>query len=142
MTLLCCPQVFADSIMDRMRTRDFSPIDYMGYVLTMWYNGFFNYPFVVRVSIFMILICCISMVLFTISISVNKHFEGRRNRIYNRYYKRFYDIFCEITLSKDKLTRNEIDERIGLTTRDIARRKKPKYMFALCMLLVQVKSDY
>ena len=52
-TLLCCPQVFADSIMDRMRTRDFSPIDYMGYVLTMWYNGFFNYPFVVRVSIFM-----------------------------------------------------------------------------------------
>lgn len=128
--------------MDRMRTRDFSPIDYMGYVLTMWYNGFFNYPFVVRVSIFMILICCISMVFFTISISVNKHFEGRRNRIYNRYYKRFYDIFCEITLNKDKLTRNEIDERIGLTTRDIARRKKPKYMFALCMLLVQVKSDY
>lgn len=126
MTLLCCPQVFTDSIMDRMRTRDFSPIDYMGYVLTMWYNGFFNYPFVVRVSIFMILICCISMVFFTISISVNKHFEGRRNRIYNRYYKRFYDIFCEITLNKDKLTRNEIDERIGLTTRDIARRKKPK----------------
>lgn len=29
MTLLCCPQVFTDSIMDRMRTRDFSPIDYM-----------------------------------------------------------------------------------------------------------------
>lgn len=50
MTLLCCPQVFADSIMDRMRTRDFSPIDYMGYVLTMWYNGFFNYPFVVASS--------------------------------------------------------------------------------------------
>lgn len=142
MALLCCPQVFADSIMDRMRTRDFSSIDYMGYVLTMWYNGFFNYPFVVRVSIFMILICCISMVFFTISISVNKHFEGRRNRIYNRYYKRFYDIFCEITLNKDKLTRNEIDEHIALTTRDIARRKKPKYMFALCMLLVQVKSDY
>lgn len=131
MTLLCCPQVFADSIMDRMRTRDFSPIDYMGYVLTMWYNGFFNYPFVVRVSIFMILICCISMAFFTIAISVNKHFEGRRNRTYNRYYDRFYDIFCEIVLNKDKLTRNEIDERISLTTRDIARRKKSKYMFGL-----------
>ena len=142
LSYICCQQTFADSIMDRMRTRDFTNADYMGYLLTKWYNGFFEYPFVVKFSFAIVLLCCISITIFSISLYVNKVYEGRRNRKYQRLYNRFYDIFSEIIVSEALIPRKEIEQRINLSTKDLKKRKSATSMFIGCRLLVQIKADY
>ncbi len=142
LALACCPHIVADSIMDRMRTRDFTDADYIGYMLTRWYEGFLEYPFVVKFSVVTILFCILSITAFTLSIYVNKMYEGHRNRVYHRLYHRFYDIFSDIITSQKELTRSDIDERIQLTLKDQKKRKSASSMFIGCRLLVQVKADY
>lgn len=138
----CCQQTLADSIMDRMRTRDFTNSDYIGYLFTKWYNGFFEYPFVVKFSFVIVLLCCISITIFAISLYVNKVYEGKRNRKYNKLDNRFYDIFSDIIVNETPLSHKEIEQRLNLSAKDIKRRKSASRMFIGCRLLVQVKADY
>lgn len=132
----------ADSILDRMRTRQFSNFDYGTYLITMWYNDYFNYPFVIRVSIITILLCCISMTGFMVSVAINKMSEHNRLKEYHNLYKRFYNLFADIMTDKREIPFSEINERLELTPADIKQRKNSKSMFVGCQLLIQVKADH
>lgn len=61
-----CLTVSAESILDRMRTRDIANWQYIDYYLHIFVTQYENYPFVVRTCIVILLVSCISIFCFTI----------------------------------------------------------------------------
>ena len=137
-----CLTVSAESILDRMRTRDIANWQYIDYYLHIFSTQYENYPFVVRTCIVILLVSCISIFCFTILLISQKVKDNRNNWYYNSLYNRYYTKLVDISSAQEDLDYHEVAERLGVTERQRQRLRKGARIFMLGRLLMQVKSEY
>lgn len=70
--LVCSVAIYADNIAERMYTRDLSEWQYLTIFLTWWYDNYFDYPVIVRICIFVILLSSTSVTCIMLLIAYNK----------------------------------------------------------------------
>ncbi len=137
-----CLTVSAESILDRMRTRDIANWQYIDYYLHIFVTQYENYPFVVRTCIVILLVSCISIFCFTILLISQKIKDNRNNWYYNSLYNRYYAKLVEISSARENMDYQEVADRLGIAERQRQRLRKGSRMFVLGRLLMQVKSEY
>lgn len=137
-----CLTISAESILDRMRTRDISNWQYIDYYLHIFSTQYENYPFVVRTCIIILLVSCISILCFTILLIFQKVKDNRNNWYYNSLYNRYYTKVVDILSAQENLDYQDVAKRLGVTEKQRQRLRKGSRMFMLGRLLMQVKSEY
>lgn len=140
--LVCSVAIYADNIAERMYTRDLSEWQYLTIFLTWWYDNYFDYPVIVRICIFVILLSSTSVTCVMLLIAYNKANGYFFQKQYNALHERFYTVLSELFKEKRNLSFQEVQQRLDLKMQDLRKRKRKRYMFALCMLLVNVKNDF
>ncbi len=134
--------VSAESILDRMRTRDIANWQYIDYYLHIFGTQYENYPFVVRTCIVILLVSCVSIFCFTILLISQKVKDNRNNWYYNSLYNRYYAKLVEISSSQERMDYQEVAGKLGVTEKQRQRLRHGSRMFMLGRLLMQVKSEY
>lgn len=137
-----CLIISAESILDRMRTRDISNWQYIDYYLHIFSTQYENYPFVVRTCIIILLVSCISILCFTILLIFQKVKDNRNNWYYNSLYNRYYTKVVDILSAQENLDYQDVAKRLGVTEKLRQRLCKGSRMYVLGRLLMQVKSEY
>lgn len=138
---MCGRQLFADHIRDNMGTYEFSVLDYVGYVFTMWYNGYFNYPFVVQASVIVLMLSCVSIVIIAIFGGRDYKLHVYRRNVYQKLYDHYYATFSDIARSGRKITNLELEGKLSFSEENISKRSRNEVMFQMCRLLVQVRAE-
>lgn len=130
----------ADSIAGRMTGYEFSGFGYIDYYLKIWLNGFVDYPWVVRVSVLILLACMCSVLFLTVRLIVDKIIDIRRRRFRSKLWKKYRDVLCDIFVTKERLDDIDIKNRAGLTESETKKWKGWK-MFEVGNLFIDVKAE-
>ena len=137
---LCFVPLMAETISQRMSHYELSGLQYYSYYLSTWLTEYNNYPFVVKVSVSILLFCACSIVFLTFSLLKDKYTDLKRERFYKKIKKRFYDNVLNVSNDKENLTDEEIIERTGITEDD-KRKWKGWRMLFIGKLFVEIKSN-
>ncbi len=129
----------ADSIAGRMDGYEFSGFQYIEYYLKIWANGFFEYPWVVRVSVLILLACMCSVLFLTVMLVVDKFVDRRLRRYRKKMQDKYYDVLCSVFSEKDTMEDLAIRERAGLTDKDMKKWKGWR-MFVIGDIFVDAKA--
>lgn len=119
---------------------EFSGFEYIGYYLKIWANGFIEYPWVVRISVLILLACMFSVLFLTVRLVVDKLIDRRHRRFRVKLYNKYHDVLCDIFVAEGPLEDIDIKERSGLTERETKKWKGWK-MFGVGKLFIDCKAE-
>lgn len=137
---LCVSTVYADTIDQRMGRFELSGLQYYSYYLSTWSTTYTNYPFVVKVSVSILMLCAFSIGILTFLLLQNKYIDQKHERFYKKLKKKYYDKLLEVSNQKENLSIIEVTDYVGLTPEDKKRLKGWKMMY-VGKLFIEVKSD-
>lgn len=125
------------NISGRMFNYKFTGLEYIGYYLTMWLNAYAGYPFVVKASVFVLILSMISIIVLSGALMFDKYNNSRKERFYNGIKKKYFEKIRDIIADKKNYTDQEVLE--------ITKFKDEGWsgwrMFYVGRMLVEVKSE-
>ena len=136
---LCAMPVMAETISQRMSHFELSGLQYYSYYLSTWLTKYNNYPFVVKISVTILIFCVFSILFLTFSLLRDRYFNKKHAKFYHKIKEKYYDSVLEVSTNRENLTDEEIIEYIGITEKDKKAWKKWRMLY-IGKLLVEVKS--
>lgn len=127
----------ADTAGHRMSELEFSGLDTLRYYLSVWQNQFQGYPWVVKVSYTILLLCAAGVVLLAVLMLVQHIRYRRRDRFMKKLHKKYYDGFREVCMTERELSESEVRDIIDYEEKHW----KGWRMKSLCRFFVNVRES-
>lgn len=136
---LCVSTISADTISQRMGRFELSGLQYYSYYLSTWATAYTNYPFVVKVSVSILMLCAFSIGFLTFSLLRDKYVVQKHEHFYKKLKKKYYEKLYEVSNNPENLSITEVTNLIELTPEE-KRKLKGWKMVYVGKLFVEVKS--
>ena len=97
----------------QMRNYEFTGLEYIKYYLTVWWSAFAGFPFVVKVSVLIIVCSIVIIALIALQMVIAMYRDRKREAFYNEIDERYHDVFTEIICSDQHCNKARVRELIG-----------------------------
>ena len=118
---------------------ELSGLQYYSYYLSTWATAYTNYPFVVKVSVSILMVCAFSIGFLTFSLLRDKYLNQKHEHFYKKIKKKYYDKIYEIANEKEDLKIEDVTNRIDLSPEEKKKWKGWKMIY-VGKLFIEVKS--
>lgn len=118
---------------------ELSGLQYYSYYLSTWATAYTNYPFVVKVSVSILILCAFSIGFLTFSLLRDKYLAQKHEHFYNKLKKKYYDKIYEVANEKEDLKIEDVTNRIDLSPEEKKKLKGWKMIY-VGKLFIEVKS--
>lgn len=118
---------------------ELSGLQYYSYYLSTWATAYTNYPFVVKVSVSILMLCAFSIGFLTFSLLRDKYLAQKHERFYKKLKKKYYDKILEVANEKEELKIEDVTNRIDLSPEEKKKLKGWKMIY-VGKLFIEVKS--
>ena len=118
---------------------ELSGLQYYSYYLSTWATAYTNYPFVVKVSVSILMLCAFSIGFLTFSLLRNKYLDQKHEHFYKKIKKKYYDKIYEVANEKEDLKIEDVTNRIDLSPEEKKKLKGWKMIY-IGKLFIEVKS--
>lgn len=118
---------------------ELSGLQYYSYYLSTWATAYTNYPFVVKVSVSILMLCAFSIGFLTFSLLRDKYLDQKHEHFYKKIKKKYYDKIYEVANEKENLKIEDVTNRIDLSPEEKKKLKGWKMIY-IGKLFIEVKS--
>lgn len=118
---------------------ELSGLQYYSYYLSTWATAYTNYPFVVKVSVSILMLCAFSIGFLTFSLLRDKYLDQKHEHFYKKIKKKYYDKIYEVANEKEDLKIEDVTNRIDLSPEEKKKLKGWKMIY-IGKLFIEVKS--
>lgn len=118
---------------------ELSGLQYYSYYLSTWATAYTNYPFVVKVSVSILMVCAFSIGFLTFSLLRDKYLNQKHEHFYKKIKKKYYDKIYEVANEKEDLKIEDVTNRIDLSPEEKKKWKGWKMIY-IGKLFIEVKS--
>lgn len=118
---------------------ELSGLQYYSYYLSTWATAYTNYPFVVKVSVSILMLCAFSIGFLTFSLLRDKYLAQKHEHFYKKLKKKYYDKIYEVANEEEDLKIEDVTNRIDLSPEEKKKLKGWKMIY-VGKLFIEVKS--